>query len=167
MVGCSCRSSWTPQTAAAQSTTTRWACSSQVRRTRGLRCVRSLGLCRCLCSILHLPFLCPLLLPCSVAPGFVFPAAPRIPWYDFEGFLRFTPNKTEVCVFNFLSIYLGQMLRVNITGNRPLVLMSRSTIIIDQPIIIPPGTLGVSAIACLRVSLFCPSHASVAVVACR
>ena len=58
-------------------------------------------------------------------PGFVW-ANPRIPQYTFNAVItNTTTNHTEVAVWNFIAIYIGQQMRVNITGNRPLVLLSR------------------------------------------
>lgn len=75
-------------------------------------------------------------------PGWTWPAV-RVPQYTFPGvIMNTTKNDTEIAVWNFLAIYLGFNMRVNITGNRPMVLMSRGSIIIDRPITIAPGTLG-------------------------
>ena len=59
------------------------------------------------------------------------------------GFAQVTENGTQVGLFSFRSIYLGPTVTVNVTGDRALVIISRSTAIYDTPIIAAPGTLGV------------------------
>lgn len=67
----------------------------------------------------------------------------RVPERNFTGNLLTTSTgDTEVAVLSFLAIYWGPQLRVNITGDRPLVLISRSTLYIDTTVTIPHGELG-------------------------
>lgn len=57
-----------------------------------------------------------------------------------------TEQGTETGLFNFYSIFLGPTVNVTVTGDRALVIMSRSTAVFDTPITVQPGTLGVSPI---------------------
>jgi hypothetical protein len=59
------------------------------------------------------------------------------------GWMRVTDNGTQVGLFNFRSIYLGPTVQVTVSGNRALVIISRSSMILDTPIVVQPGTLGV------------------------
>ncbi len=59
------------------------------------------------------------------------------------GYGATTELGTETAFFNFRSIYLGPGVNVTVTGDRALVLVSRSTAIYDTPIVVQPGTLGV------------------------
>jgi hypothetical protein len=63
-----------------------------------------------------------------------------------EGFVGMTEGGTETGLFNFHSIYLGPSVNVTVTGNRALVLISRSTAIFDTDIAVQPGTLGVCGV---------------------
>lgn len=62
----------------------------------------------------------------------------------FEGTItNDTVDGSYVCVWNFLAINLSPNTTVNIVGDKPMVLMSVSTAIIDTPLVLPPGQLGV------------------------
>jgi hypothetical protein len=61
------------------------------------------------------------------------------------GYLRLTEGNTETGLFNFRSVYLGPPVNVTVTGNRALVIISRSSAIYDTNITVLPGTLGVRA----------------------
>jgi hypothetical protein len=58
------------------------------------------------------------------------------------GVVRKTDQKTEAAVFTFNSIYLGPEVKVTVCGQRPLVLISKTSAVINTTINIPPGTLG-------------------------
>ena len=58
------------------------------------------------------------------------------------GTLLHTPNKTEVAVFSFDSIYLGPEVQVTMVGQRAIVLMSRTSAVINTTLKADPGTLG-------------------------
>ena len=58
------------------------------------------------------------------------------------GKLLHTPNKTEVAVFSFDSIYLGPEVQVTMVGQRAIVLMSRTSVVINTTFTADPGTLG-------------------------
>ena len=60
----------------------------------------------------------------------------------FQGELAATPAGSPVALFNFGSLYLGPTVLVNTTGSRPLVLLSRSSAVLDTPVVVYPGTLG-------------------------
>jgi hypothetical protein len=63
---------------------------------------------------------------------------------EVDGIPTTTPHgNTSVCLFNFRSIYLGPVVRVHMSGNVPLVIMSRSMAYFDTPLVVPPGNLGV------------------------
>lgn len=49
---------------------------------------------------------------------------------------------TKVVVFNFESLMLSEHVSVRVRGNRALVILSRSSLMLDTSIIVPPGTLG-------------------------
>ena len=63
--------------------------------------------------------------------------------FTVPGFQRLTDKGTQVGLFNFRSIYLGPTVNVTVAGNRAMVLVSRSTVILDTKIVVQPGTLGV------------------------
>jgi hypothetical protein len=50
-------------------------------------------------------------------------------------------SSKEVAVFAFQSIFLGSDVKVTLRGSRPLLLYSSSSIFINTPIVVPPGTL--------------------------
>jgi hypothetical protein len=58
------------------------------------------------------------------------------------GALRFTRSGTAAAVFTFNSIYLGPEVDVTVVGQRALVLISKTSAVINTTISIPPGTLG-------------------------
>ena len=60
----------------------------------------------------------------------------------YNGVIHMTLGGTEVATFNFERIYLGVGVKVYTTGVRALSLLSRSSTIIDTPIIAESGTLG-------------------------
>ena len=66
--------------------------------------------------------------------------------HSYTGYVALSELGTQTGLFNFHSIYLGPGVNVTITGNRALVLMSRSTAIFDTPLIATPGTLGVRSL---------------------
>ena len=52
----------------------------------------------------------------------------------FTGYLGYTKFGTEVAVFSFNSIYLGPEVDVRLVGQRGLVLLSRSSAVINSTI---------------------------------
>ena len=60
----------------------------------------------------------------------------------YNGVIHMTLGGTEVATFNFERVYLGAGVKVHTSGFRALSLLSRSSMIIDTPIIAAPGTLG-------------------------
>ena len=60
----------------------------------------------------------------------------------YQGAVHMTRGYTEVATFNFERVYLGRWVKVHTTGSRALSLLSRSSMIIDCPIVVEPGTLG-------------------------
>ena len=60
----------------------------------------------------------------------------------FTGFVRFLQSGTRVTVYNFLSIHWSSTVNVTVVGDFPLVLLSRSSIVIDTNITVPSNTLG-------------------------
>ncbi|EQC30932.1 hypothetical protein SDRG_11410 [Saprolegnia diclina VS20] len=59
-----------------------------------------------------------------------------------QGVVTRTAANTTVAVFNFLTLYLGDQVRVQLKGVNALVLLSRSSAVIDTPLVAPPGLLG-------------------------
>lgn len=59
-----------------------------------------------------------------------------------QGVLTATSQRTEVAVFNFMTVYLGSNVRVRLQGSRGLSILSRSSMIIDTLLQVRPGTLG-------------------------
>ena len=59
-----------------------------------------------------------------------------------QSFHADTSASSSVCVFSFESISIGPQARIILTGNRPLVLVSTSSIMLNAEITPPPGTLG-------------------------
>ena len=55
-----------------------------------------------------------------------------------------TRHGAEVALFSFESIFLGPGVLMNVTGSRPLAVLSRSSAVWDSPIHIDPESLGVS-----------------------
>lgn len=64
-----------------------------------------------------------------------------------DGYLGTTEGGTDTGLFTFHSIFIGPSVNVSVVGDRALVLISRSTAIIDTKIDVAPGTLGVSALS--------------------
>ena len=60
----------------------------------------------------------------------------------YQGIIHMTLGGSEVATFNFERIYLGAGVQVETFGVRALSLLSRSSAIIDTPIIALPGELG-------------------------
>ena len=60
----------------------------------------------------------------------------------YQGVIHMTRGYSEIATFNFERIYLGRWVKVHTTGSRALSLLSRSSIILDCPIVVNPGTLG-------------------------
>lgn len=58
------------------------------------------------------------------------------------GSVQMTANGTEVALFSFNSIRLGPEVQVTVVGQRPLVLSSRTSILLNTSISAAPGTLG-------------------------
>lgn len=59
-----------------------------------------------------------------------------------NGIVGTTSRGTEVAVFNFASVYLGDNVQVQVKGSRALSILSRSSMIIDTEIHLPPGMIG-------------------------
>lgn len=59
-----------------------------------------------------------------------------------HGVIHETAEGTKVAVFNFLTVYLGDDVRVRFIGSAAVSIMSRSSMIIDTELQIRPGTLG-------------------------
>lgn len=59
-----------------------------------------------------------------------------------HGALASTRLGTPVAVFNFMTVFLGESVRVRFRGQRAVVILSRSSIIVDTELTIRPGTLG-------------------------
>ncbi|CEG41490.1 carbohydratebinding protein [Plasmopara halstedii] len=49
---------------------------------------------------------------------------------------------TSVAVFNFITVYIGNGVRVRFQGNRAIAILSRSSFIVDTELRLRPGTLG-------------------------
>jgi hypothetical protein len=62
--------------------------------------------------------------------------------FNLEGVLSKTDDGTTVAVFNFMTIYLGKGVKVRFQGSNAVVIMSRSSVIIDTELQVRPGTLG-------------------------
>ena len=60
----------------------------------------------------------------------------------YNGFVRYTPSGTRLTVYNFLSIHFGESVNITVVGDFPIVILSRSSIVIDTSIVIKSGTLG-------------------------
>ena len=58
------------------------------------------------------------------------------------GYLSQNKDGSEVALWSFDSINLDRNVRILVVGQRPLVLLSRSSLFIDTPIVVNPGTLG-------------------------
>jgi len=52
------------------------------------------------------------------------------------------PPAAPAAVFHFLSLYVGPAVVLSARGSRPLTLVSRTSIVIDAPLVAAPGTLG-------------------------
>ncbi|OQR87711.1 carbohydrate-binding protein [Achlya hypogyna] len=61
---------------------------------------------------------------------------------NLQGMLVRTTANTTVALFNFLTLYLGDSVAVQLKGNHALVLLSRSSAVVDTPLVAPPGMLG-------------------------
>ncbi len=61
---------------------------------------------------------------------------------DAVGVIKETDGGNEAAIFTFNSIYLGPEVMVTIVGQRPLVLISKTTAVINTTFHINPGTLG-------------------------
>ena len=72
----------------------------------------------------------------------------------WAGKIGVSEQGTETGLFNFYSIFLGPTVNVTVIGDRALVIMSRSTAVFDTPIIVQPGTLGVSVVSGLAPYFF-------------
>ncbi len=59
-----------------------------------------------------------------------------------KGVVRYTSSGTEAAVFTFNSIYLGPEVKVTVVGQRALVIMSKTSAVINTTISAVPGTLG-------------------------
>jgi len=59
-----------------------------------------------------------------------------------NGTVTLTPQGTEVVVFAFDSIQLGSEVKVTLSGQRALVLLSRSSVVINTTFVALPGTYG-------------------------
>ena len=62
--------------------------------------------------------------------------------FRMEGAIGVTRFGTEVAVFTFDQIELGPEVNVTVVGQRPLVLLSRSMLLLNTTIAATPGTLG-------------------------
>ena len=60
----------------------------------------------------------------------------------FSGEILHTANDTDVAIFNWDYIYLESGARVEVVGDRAFMLLSRSSILINTTIDLPPGTIG-------------------------
>ncbi|CAM9230395.1 unnamed protein product, partial [Choristocarpus tenellus] len=58
------------------------------------------------------------------------------------GELATTDGATEVAVWSFDQVYLGPEISVEVTGQRAMAILSRSTLVLNTSIIVSPGTLG-------------------------
>lgn len=58
------------------------------------------------------------------------------------GVVDTSPDGTEVAVWTFDSIDIGEHVNVTVTGQRAMALLSRSSVRINTDIVAPPGTLG-------------------------
>ncbi|KAF0684433.1 Aste57867_23574 [Aphanomyces stellatus] len=61
---------------------------------------------------------------------------------SFQGVLLPTTQRTFVAVFNFVTFYLGANVQVFLKGSHGLVLLSRSSLVLNTKLIAPPGMLG-------------------------
>jgi hypothetical protein len=61
---------------------------------------------------------------------------------EARGYIDITPDGTEVAVWSFDSIDLGEEVMIETTGQRAMALLSRSSLYINTSIILKPGTLG-------------------------
>jgi hypothetical protein len=61
---------------------------------------------------------------------------------DARGRVAVTPGGQPVAVFAFDSIELGPEVNVTLVGQRPLVLLSRSSVVLNTTLAAKPGTLG-------------------------
>ncbi|TMW62075.1 hypothetical protein Poli38472_009568 [Pythium oligandrum] len=81
----------------------------------------------------------------ELAAGYVvFNTDKATVWGDvsFKGALTTTKSGTKVAVFNFMTVYLGQGVKVRFVGNQAVSILSRSSMIIDTELRARPGTLG-------------------------
>ena len=58
------------------------------------------------------------------------------------GFTRFTKGGTRITIFNFRAVHFGARVNVTVAGMYPLVLLSRSSIVVNTKIVIPFAQLG-------------------------
>jgi hypothetical protein len=62
--------------------------------------------------------------------------------YNGTGYLRNTSAGTEAAVFSFDSVYLGPEVQIIVVGQRALVIMSRTSLVLNTTIQARAGTLG-------------------------
>ncbi len=60
----------------------------------------------------------------------------------YNGYIRHTLPGTRVTIYNFLSIHIAESVNITVIGDFPLVILSRSSIVIDTNITVNSGTLG-------------------------
>ena len=61
---------------------------------------------------------------------------------EATGYIGTTPDGSEVAIWSFDSVDLGQEVVVETTGQRAMALLSRSSLYINTSIVVRPGTLG-------------------------
>ena len=61
---------------------------------------------------------------------------------DAEGVVALTEAGTEVAVFAFDSVSVGPEVRISVSGQRALAILSRSSILLDTPVRAAPGGVG-------------------------
>jgi hypothetical protein len=71
-----------------------------------------------------------------------YQSSPQASGTVIQGVKALTRRGSPVTLFNFGSLYLGPPVMVNFTGSRPCVWLSRTSAVVDTPLVVYPGTLG-------------------------